>query len=70
MVQTRRVGNLDVYAQNANISAPSRQRPSAPSAPAELVDSKPPVGRNSYCVRITQADGQIAWPSPVRVEQG
>jgi len=38
------------------------------TATLDHVDENPPPGRNHYRIRVTQRNGQVAWSSPVWVE--
>jgi hypothetical protein len=35
-----------------------------------LVDDDPLAPNTYYYLRVTQADGEMAWPSPVWVDEG
>jgi len=40
------------------------------SAELDHTDAEPPAGRNCYRARVTQRNGQVAWSSPVWVDNG
>lgn len=40
------------------------------AAELDHTDADPPAGVNHYRVRVTQRNGQVAWSSPVWVENG
>jgi hypothetical protein len=44
-------------------------RPGRPSAEFTFRDAEPPPGQSYYYVRVEQADGQMAWSSPIWVQR-
>lgn len=64
------VENPDIYFHHAHKLRVVQAVPeSAFRAEVKLVDPHPPSGRNWYYARISQTDGQMAWTSPVWVDQ-
>jgi hypothetical protein len=45
-------------------------RPGPRSVRVDWTDPSPSGGRNAYWLRITQADGEMAWSSPIYVDRG
>jgi hypothetical protein len=44
-------------------------RPGRPAAEFTFRDAEPPAGESYYYVRVEQADGQMAWSSPIWVQR-
>ena len=42
---------------------------SGPAVDFTYVDNEPPVGEVYYYIRVEQADGQLAWSSPVWIQR-
>jgi len=62
------IGNPDIYWHNAYKVKVERAVPEVGyNVPFELIDEKPPKGRNFYYLRVSQLNGQMAWSSPIWV---
>ena len=62
---TGKITKIDLVRNNAYIYS---RKPDAANAEFSYTDMKPKKGMNLYYVRVLQADGEVAWGSPVWVK--
>jgi hypothetical protein len=60
---------IDIGDVNKHLTVRPTTKPTELDVNCTLEDKHPPSGMNPYYVRIQQADGEMAWTSPVRVTQ-
>jgi hypothetical protein len=60
------IRSVEVIRNNTYIHS---QAGSGPSLELNYVDNQPPAGESYYYIRVEQADGQLAWSSPIWVRR-
>ena len=65
MQGTGKIAKIDLVRNNAYIYS---RKPDAANVEFTYTDMKPAKGMNLYYVRVLQANGEVAWGSPVWVK--